>query len=94
MNIKELLLNGQSFLALLKEFAIEANDVVIQDESVLLNDQNLAQRQILKESICIEGKGKNGVFNFFGVLHFNMLNQLAVFEMQGFEQVRSDVSVN
>jgi hypothetical protein len=94
MNIKELLLNGQSFLALLKEFAIEANDVVIQDESVLLNDQNLAQRQILKESICIEGKGKNGVFNFFGVLHFNMLNQLAVFEMQGFEQVRPDLSVN
>ena len=94
MNIKELLLNGQSFLALLKEFAIEANDVIIQDESVLLNDRNLAQRQILKESICIEGKGKNGVFNFFGVLHFNMLNQLAVFEMQGFEQVQADLSVN
>lgn len=94
MNIKELLLNGQSFLALLKEFAIEANDVIIQDESVLLNDQNLAQRQILKESICIEGKGKNGVFNFFGVLHFNMLNQLAVFEMQGFEQVQADLRVN
>jgi hypothetical protein len=94
MNIKELLLNGQSFLALLKEFAIEANDVIIQDESVLLNDQNLAQKQILKESICIEGKGKNGVFNFFGVLHFNMLNQLAVFEMQGFEQVQADLSIN
>ncbi len=87
MNIKELLLNGQSFLALLKEFAIEAKDVNIQDESVLLNDPNLAQREILKESICIEGKGKNGVFNFFGILHFNMLNKLAVFEMQGFEQV-------
>jgi hypothetical protein len=87
MNIKELLLNGQSFLALLKEFAIEAKDVIIQDESVLLNDPNLAQQEILKESICIEGKGKNGVFNFFGILHFNMLNKLAVFEMQGFEQV-------
>lgn len=87
MNIKELLLNGQSFLALLKEFAIEAKDVNIQDESVLLNDPNLAQREILKETICIEGKGKNGVFNFFGILHFNMLNKLAVFEMQGFEQV-------
>ncbi|HTM98483.1 MAG TPA: hypothetical protein VL088_07070 [Pedobacter sp.] len=87
MNLKELLLNGQSFLALLKEFAIEAKDIIIQDESVLLNDPNLAQREILKETICIEGKGKNGVFNFFGILHFNMLNKLAVFEMQGFEQV-------
>lgn len=87
MNIKELLLNGQSFLALLKEFSIEANDVNIQDENVLLNDQNLAQQEILKETICIEGKGKHGVFNFFGVLHLNNLNKLAIFEMQGFEQV-------
>lgn len=87
MNIKELLLNGQSFLALLKEFAIEANDVSIQDENVLLNDQNLAHKEIVKETICIEGKGKNGVFNFFGVLHINNLNNLAIFEMQGFEQV-------
>jgi hypothetical protein len=87
MNIKELLLNGQSFLALLKEFAIEAKDVIIQDENVLLNVQNLAHQEILKETICIEGKGPNGVFNFFGVLHFNILNKLAVFEMQGFEQV-------
>lgn len=87
MNIKELLLNGQSFLALLKEFAIEANDVNIQDENVLLNDHNLAQQEILKENICIEGKGKNGVFNFFGVLHVNNLSKLAIFEMQGYEQI-------
>jgi len=87
MNIKELLLNGQSFLALLKQFSIEANDVNIQDENVLLTEQNLAQHDILKENICIEGKGKNGVFNFFGVLHLNNLNKLAIFEMQGFEQI-------
>ena len=87
MNIKELLLNGQSFIALLKEFSIEANDVNIQDENVLLNDQNLAHREILKENICIEGKGKNGVFNFFGILHLNNLSKLAIFEMQGFEQI-------
>ncbi|SFG91440.1 hypothetical protein [Pedobacter insulae] len=92
MNLKELLLNGQSFLALLKEFAIEAKDIIIQDESVLLNDPNLAQREILKETICIEAKGKNGVFNFFGILHFNILNKLAVFEMQGFEQVDRPVN--
>lgn len=87
MNIKELLLNAQSFLALLKEFSIDADQVNIQDENVLLNDQNLVHREIVKETICIEGKGKNGVFNFFGVLHFNVLNKLAVFEMQGYEQV-------
>ncbi len=87
MNIKELLLNGQSFLALMKEFAVEANGITIQDENVLLADQNLAQREVGKETICIEAKNDKGIFNFFGTLHFNMLNQLAVFEMQGFEQV-------
>jgi hypothetical protein len=86
MNIKELLLNGQSFLALLKEFAIEAKDIVIQDENVILADQNLAQREILKETICIEGKNETGIFNFFGTLHCNLLNKLAVFELQGFER--------
>lgn len=87
MNIKELLLNGQSFLALLKAFAIEAKDIIIQDEDVILTDQNLAHREIVKETICIEGKNATGIFNFFGTLHYNLLNKLAVFEMQGFEQV-------
>jgi len=87
MNIKELLLNGQSFLALLNEFAIEAKDINIQDENVLLADRNLAQREIVKQTICIEGKNEQGIFNFFGTLHCNLLSKLAVFEMQGFEQV-------
>lgn len=87
MEIKELLLNGQSFLALLKEFAIEAKDIMIRDENVLLADQNLAQREVGKETICIEGKNEKGIFNFFGTLHYNFLDKLAVFEMQGFERV-------
>jgi hypothetical protein len=87
MNIKELLLNGQSFLALLKEFSIEAKDINIQDENLIMADQNLAHREIVKETICIEGKNKDGIFNFFGTLHCNILNNLAVFEMQGFERV-------
>ena len=87
MNIKELLLNGQSFLALMKEFAIEAKNITIQDENILLGDQNLAQREVGKETICIEAKNDSGIFNFFGTLHFNSINKLAVFEMQGFEQV-------
>lgn len=87
MEIKDLLLNGQSFLALLKEFAIEAKDIIIRDENVLLADQNLVQREVGKETICIEGKNEKGIFNFFGTLHYNLLDKLAVFEMQGFEQV-------
>jgi len=87
MNIKELLLNGQSFSELLKQFSIEAADVKIQDEDIILADQNLAHKEIVKESICIEGKNKDGIVNFFGTLHYNLLNKLAVFEMQGFEQI-------
>jgi len=85
MNIKELLLNGDSFLTLLKQYAIDIADVRIQDEEVIA-DQFLQHPQISKESICIEGKNKDGIINFFGTLHYNLFNKLAVFEMQGFEQ--------
>ena len=87
MNIKELLLNGQSFSELLKQFSISADDVKIQDEDVILADQNLEHKEIVKESICIEGKNKDGIINFFGTLHYNLLSKLAVFEMQGFEKI-------
>jgi len=87
MDIKELLLNGQSFSELLKQFSIAAEDVKIQDEEIILADQNLEHKEIVKESICIEGKNKDGIVNFFGTLHYNLLNKLAVFEMQGFEKV-------
>lgn len=87
MNIKELLLNGKSFAELLKQFSIDAADVRIQDEDMILSDQNLKHREVVKENICIEGKNKDGIVNFFGTLHYNLLNKLAVFEMQGFEQV-------
>jgi hypothetical protein len=87
MNIKELLLNGKSFLELLKQFSIDASDVKIQDEDMILSHQESTRQEVMKESICIEGKNKDGIINFFGTLHYNLLNQLAVFEMQGFEQV-------
>lgn len=87
MNIKELLLNGQSFSELLKQFSLSADDVKIRDEEVILTDHNLEHKEILKESIWIEGQNADGVINFFGTLHYNLLNKLAVFEMQGFEQV-------
>lgn len=88
MKIKELLLNGRSFSALLKQFSIEAKDVKIQDEDTILQDSNRQHKDIVKESICIEGKNKDGIVNFFGTLHYNLLDQLAVFEVQGYEQVQ------
>lgn len=87
MNIKELLLNGKSFLELLKQFSIDASDVRIQDEDMILSHRESSRQEVMKESICIEGKNKDGIINFFGTLHYNLLNKLAVFEMQGFEQV-------
>jgi len=85
MSIKELLLNGTSFLLLMKEYAVDIADIKIKDEDVL-NVQFLQHPQVTKESICIEGKNKDGIINFFGTLHYNLRNKLAVFEMQGFEQ--------
>jgi len=87
MNILEHLLNGQNFSDLLKQFSIDVNDVRIQDAEVILNDHNLAHKEIVKENICIEGRNKEGnVINFFGTLHYNLLNHLAVFELEGFER--------
>lgn len=87
MKIKELLLNGRSFSELLKQFSIDAKDIRIQDEDTILKDRDKQHQDILKESICIEGKNKEGIVNFFGTLHYNLLDQLAVFEIQGFERV-------
>ena len=89
MNIKELLLNGKAFLALLNDFAIEAKNVIIQDEAMLFSSKRNPKNNVLKESVCIEGKNEEGIFNFFGTLHFNSLDKLAVFEMQGFEKVEA-----
>jgi len=89
MNIKELLLNGKAFLALLNDFAIEAKNVIIQDEEMLFSSKLNPKNSVLKESVCIEGKNDEGIFNFFGTLHFNTLDKLAVFEMQGFEKVEA-----
>lgn len=87
MNIKELLLNGKAFLSILSDFAIEAKNIIIQDEDMLFRNIGKAKYPTLKETVCIEGKNEDGVFNFFGTLHFNWLDKLAVFEMQGFEKI-------
>lgn len=87
MNIKELLLNGKAFLALLNDFAIDAKNVIIENEEMLFSGTKNPKNSVLKETVCIEGKNDEGIFNFFGTLHFNWLDKLAVFEMQGFEKV-------
>ena len=88
MKLKDLLLSRNSFAQLLSQFSITPDDITIQNEDVLLSDQHLQHQQILKESICIEGKNNEGFVNFFGTLHYNILEQLAVFEMLGYEQTQ------
>ncbi len=85
MTVKELLLNGNSFLMLLKQYAVDVADVKIKDEELIV-DQFSQHPEVSKESICIEGKNKDGYINFFGTLHYNLFNKLAVFEMQDYEQ--------
>jgi hypothetical protein len=85
MNIKDLLLNGTSFLLLMKQYAIDIADIKIKDEE-LLTDQFFKHPQLSKESICIEGKNQDGIINFFGTLHYNLFSKLAVFEMHGVEK--------
>lgn len=88
MKIIELLLNGNNFSELLSQFSIDVKNVRIQDEEIILSDQNLEHRAIDKENICIEGRNNEGsTVNFFGTLHWNLWNKLAVFEMQGFEKL-------
>jgi hypothetical protein len=87
MNLKELLLKGQNFLALLNQFRIDVNDLIIKDEATLFTNQTNAKNEVVKESIWIEGKSNDGLVNLFGTLHYNLLSKLAVFEMQGYEKV-------
>jgi len=87
MNLKELLLKGQNFVALLNQFRIDVNDLIIKDEETLFIDQPVKNTEVVKESVWIEGKNNDGLVNLFGTLHYNLLNKLAVFEMQDYEKV-------
>ncbi|KQS36032.1 hypothetical protein [Pedobacter sp. Leaf194] len=87
MNLKELLLKGQNFVALLNQFRIDVNELIIKDEETLFNDKPVKNMEVVKESVWIEGKNNDGLVNLFGTLHYNLLNKLAVFEMQDYEKV-------
>ncbi|MBC8054512.1 MAG: hypothetical protein H7Y13_15740 [Sphingobacteriaceae bacterium] len=86
MNLTELLLNGFSFKEILKQFSINQSDITIQDEDLILSRKDLTKTEILKERILIQGKSTSGIVNLFGTLHYNLLNQLAVFELDSAEQ--------
>ncbi len=86
MSIKELLLQGQSFMALLKQMRIDVNDLVVKDEWAIFNSWSKSNTEVLKENVCIEGRSLEGPVSLFGILHFNLFHNRAVFEMQGFEK--------
>lgn len=81
MNLKDVLLKGLSFKAILSQFAIDQQDVTILDEEIVMAKKERTTGPIFTERISIEGRAANGpVINFFGTLHYNLLDQLAVFE--------------
>lgn len=87
MNLKELLLKGQNFISLLNEFRIDVNDLIIKDENNIFKSQVNKNTEVVKETVWMEGKSNDGLVNLFGTLHYNLLNKLAVFEMEGYEKV-------
>lgn len=87
MNVKELLLKGQNFIALLNQFRIDINDLVVNDEDLLLHKKQHQKLPVIQENVCLEGKNAEGTITLFGVLHYNWINQLAVFELKSFEKV-------
>jgi hypothetical protein len=86
MKLTDLLLNGFSFQEILKQFSMDQSEIKIQDEDVILARKDLSNIEILKEHILIQGKNTSGIVNLFGTLHYNLLNQLAVFELESVER--------
>ncbi|MXV52164.1 hypothetical protein GS399_14395 [Pedobacter sp. HMF7647] len=87
MKLKEVLLKGISFNELLKQFAVDQSDFTIQDEEMILSNQEKSCKEIFKERVLIQARNNAGtLLNFFGTLHYNLLDQLAVFEPDYVEQ--------
>lgn len=86
MKLTELLLNGFSFKEILKQLSMDQSEIKIQDEDLILSRKDLSNIEILKERILIQGKNTSGIVNLFGTLHYNLLNQLAVFELDSVEK--------
>ncbi|WP_207425206.1 hypothetical protein [Pedobacter sp. SYSU D00535] len=94
MKLKEFLLKGFSFNEILRQFSIDQSDFTIQDEELILSRKDLSEKEILKERVMIQGKSTNGIINFFGTLHCNFLNQLAVFELDSVEEQQQQPQIS
>lgn len=92
MKLKELLLSRFSFREILKSFAIDQSDFTIQDEEHILSKVNLSKNETIKERVLIQGKSPAGIVTFFGTLHYNLLEELAVFELDSVEQNSAQVA--
>ncbi|EOR93801.1 hypothetical protein ADIARSV_3044 [Arcticibacter svalbardensis MN12-7] len=92
IKLKDSLLNGFSFTELLKEYAVDPSDFTIQDEQLILSEKKLLNKETIKEKVIIVGKGKDGLVSFYGTLHYNLLNKLAVFELDSVDQTNSQVA--
>jgi hypothetical protein len=86
MKLSELLLKAFSFKEILKQFSIDQKNFTIQDEELILAKKGHSGSEILKERVLIQGQNESGIVNFFGTLHCNLLDQLAVFELDSVEQ--------
>ncbi|MGV8878801.1 MAG: hypothetical protein ACOH2A_07195 [Sphingobacteriaceae bacterium] len=90
MKLRDLLLQGVSFNEILKQFSISQSDFMVKDEEVILSKKNLFDHEILKERLFIQGKSDQGlVSNFFGTLHYNLINSLSVFELDFVEPAKT-----
>lgn len=87
MKLTELLLNGFSFNQILKQFSVDGSAITIKDEDLILSRKDLENIGILKERVLIQGKNASQeVVNLLGTLHYNILSQLAVFELDSAER--------
>lgn len=87
MKLTELLLNGFSFNQILKQFSVDGSGITIKDEDLILSRRDLNNIEILREHILIQGKNASQeVIDMLGTLHYNILNQLAVFELDSVER--------
>lgn len=86
MKLTELLLNGFSFKETLRQLSLDQAEITIQDEELILSRKDLKDIDILKEHILIQAKNAKEIVNLFGTLHYNILNQLAVFELDSVER--------
>lgn len=92
IKLKDSLLNSFSFTALLNEYGVDSSDLTILDEELILAEKKLLNKETIKENVIIAGRGKDGFIRFYGTLHYNLLNKLAVFELDSVDQIDSQVA--